>query len=78
MIAPANTGKEATKRKAVSITAHTKRGIWCIPKPGARILKTVVIKLIEPKIEEIPAKCKLKIATSTAAEEWLWRLLKGG
>jgi len=29
------------------------------------ILKIVVIKLIAPKIEDIPAKCKLKIARST-------------
>jgi hypothetical protein len=38
----------------------------------------VVIKLIAPRIEEIPAKCKLKIATSTAAEEWACIELKGG
>jgi hypothetical protein len=29
----------------------------------------VVIKLTAPKIEEIPAKCKLKIAKSTLAPE---------
>jgi hypothetical protein len=29
----------------------------------------VVIKLIAPKIDDIPAKCKLKIAKSTAADE---------
>jgi len=28
-----------------------------------------VIKLAAPKIEEIPAKCKLKIAKSTAGPE---------
>jgi len=33
------------------------------------MLKIVVIKLIAPKIEEIPDKCKLKIAKSTAADE---------
>jgi len=32
-----------------------------------RILTIVVIKLIEPKIEDTPAKCKEKIARSTAA-----------
>lgn len=42
------------------------------------MFKIVVIKLIAPKIEEIPAKCKLKIAKSTAAEEWLCILLNGG
>jgi hypothetical protein len=33
--------------------------------PIARILITVVIKLTAPKIEEIPAKCKEKMAKST-------------
>jgi len=31
----------------------------------------VTIKLIAPKIEEAPDKCKLKIARSTEAPEWL-------
>jgi hypothetical protein len=75
---PAKTGKDKTNKKAVIKTDQTKRGNWCIPKPGLRILKIVVIKLIAPRIEEIPAKCKLKIAKSTAAEEWLKILLKGG
>lgn len=30
----------------------------------------VVIKLIAPKIEETPARCKLKIAKSTEIPEW--------
>lgn len=75
---PANTGNDKTKRKAVINTDHTKSGKWCILKPGARMLKIVVIKFIAPKIEEIPAKCRLNIAKSTAADEWLWILLKGG
>ena len=37
--------------------------------PGARILKIVVIKLILPKIDAAPDKCKLKIAKSTAGPE---------
>jgi hypothetical protein len=37
--------------------------------PGARMLKIVTIKLIAPKIEEIPAKCRLKIAKSTDGPE---------
>ena len=32
---------------------------------------TVVIKFIAPKIEDAPAKCKLKIAKSTEPPEWL-------
>jgi len=38
-------------------------------KLGERIFNTVVIKLIAPKIEEAPAKCKLKIAKSTEPPE---------
>jgi len=37
--------------------------------PGALMLKIVTIKLIAPKIEAAPDKCKLKIAKSTDAPE---------
>jgi hypothetical protein len=40
------------------------------------MLKIVTIKFIAPKIDEIPAKCKLKIAKSTEASEAT--VLKGG
>jgi hypothetical protein len=49
--------------------AHTNKGILCIFNPGNRIFITVVIKLIAPKIEEAPAKCKLNIAKSTEPPE---------
>jgi hypothetical protein len=38
----------------------------------------VLIKLTAPKSEEIPAKCKEKIAKSTDAPAWAKFLLKGG
>jgi len=69
VIAPAKTGKDNTNKKAVIKTDQTNKGSWWKPKPGARILKIVVIKLIAPNIDEIPAKCRLKIAKSTAADE---------
>ena len=69
VIPPANTGIDNNNKKAVIKTAHTTKGNLCIDIPGARILKIVVIKLIAPKIEETPAKCKLKIAKSTAGPE---------
>jgi hypothetical protein len=50
---------------AVINTAHTNNGNLCILIPGALIFNTVVIKLLDPKIEDIPAKCKLNIAKST-------------
>jgi hypothetical protein len=38
--------------------------------PFLRILIAVVIKFTDPKIEEIPARCKEKIAKSTEAPLW--------
>jgi hypothetical protein len=42
------------------------------------MLQIVVIKLAAPKIDEIPAKCKLKIAKSTEPPECAWIDDKGG
>jgi hypothetical protein len=39
---------------------------------------TVVIKLMAPKIDEAPAKCKEKIARSTDGPAWAKFLAKGG
>jgi len=46
--------------------------------PLARIFKIVVIKFIAPKIEAAPAKCRLKIARSTAPPECPNVLVSGG
>lgn len=54
-MAPAKTGKDRTKRKAVMSTAHTNRGTRSIVIPGALMLKMVVMKFMEPMIEEAPA-----------------------
>jgi hypothetical protein len=67
VIAPANTGKDNNNKIAVIITDQTNRGIRSNVIPFDRILITVVIKFTAPKIEEIPAKCKEKIAKSTEA-----------
>jgi hypothetical protein len=56
VIAPANTGSLSNKRRAVIPTAHTNRGIRSSVIPVDRILIIVVIKLIAPRIDEIPAK----------------------
>jgi len=69
VIAPAKTGKDKSNRNAVINTAHTNRGNLFICRPGALILKMVVIKFIAPKIEEAPDKCRLKIAKSTDGPE---------
>jgi uncharacterized membrane protein len=78
VIPPANTGKAKRSKKAVIKTDQTNRGIVYIVKPGTLILKIVVIKFIAPNKEEIPARCKLNIAKSTAPPEWATILLKGG
>ena len=70
VIAPAKTGKDNNNKNAVIKTDHTNKGNLCIFIPGARILIIVVIKLIAPNNEEIPDKCKLKIAKSTEPPEW--------
>lgn len=56
VIAPAKTGNESKSKIAVIMTLHTNNGIRSNDEEGARILIIVVIKLIAPKIEEIPAK----------------------
>lgn len=78
VIAPARTGKDNNNKNAVIKTDHTNRGNLCIYIPRALILIMVVIKLIAPSIEEAPARCKLKIAKSTAAPEWPRVLESGG
>jgi hypothetical protein len=70
VIAPAKTGNDNSSKNAVISTAQTNKGNLCIVKPGALILNIVVIKLIAPKIDDAPDKCKLKIAKSTEGPEW--------
>ena len=45
---------------------------------GGFILIIVVMKLIAPKIDEIPAKCREKIVRSTEAPAWARLPAKGG
>ena len=66
VIAPARTGKDKSNKNVVTKIDHTKSGILCKVNPGALIFRIVVIKLIELRIDEAPARCKLKITRSTA------------
>lgn len=70
VIAPARTGKDRSRRNAVTKTAQQNSGKRAIVIPRARILMMVTIKLIAPAIDEAPAMCKLKIARSTDGPEW--------
>jgi len=69
VIPAAKTGRDKSNKTAVTKTAQTNKGIIFMRSPGTLILTTVTKKLIAPKIEEIPAKCKLKIARSTELSE---------
>jgi hypothetical protein len=66
VIAPASTGRESSKRMVVIKTDQTNKGIRSIDMSWGRIFIMVVIKLILPRIEEIPARWRLKMARSTA------------
>lgn len=78
MIAPASTGKDNNNKNAVINTDQTNNGNLCIVIPGPRMFKIVVMKFNAPKILLAPETCKLKIAKSTEAPEWLAILDRGG
>jgi len=78
VIAPAKTGRESKSKNAVIKILQTNRGIAYSAIPCARILKIVTIKLIAPRMEDIPARCKLKIPKSTAGPECASIPLSGG
>lgn len=69
VIAAANTGRENKSKKEVVTIDQIKSGRRSTKKLENRILKTVLIKLIELRIEEMPPKCKEKIAKSTDRSE---------
>jgi hypothetical protein len=69
VIAPAKTGNDNNNKKAVIKTAQTKSGVLFAVIPGARMLVSVTMKLIAPKIEETPARCNEYIAQSTEPPE---------
>lgn len=78
MIAPARTGNDKSKSKAVITTAHTNKGIRSNVIPVDRILITVEMKFTAPRIEEIPARWRLKIAKSTDDPLWAIFADRGG
>ncbi len=65
--APASTGSASSSRKAVISTDHGNSGMRNMVMPGARMLKIVAMKLIEPRIEDAPARCIDKMTKSAAA-----------
>lgn len=73
VIAPASTGRERRSKIAVINTAHDSRVICIKVIFCLRILMIVVIKLMAPRMEEIPARWSEKMARST--EGPLWEML---
>ena len=78
VIPAARTGKDNRSSTAVINTAQTNSGVWYWETAAGFILIIVVIKLIAPRIEEIPAKCKEKIVKSTDAPAWARFPARGG
>jgi len=69
VIAPANTGSDNSSKNAVIKTDQTNKGSLWNAIFFALIFTIVHIKLMAPRIEDAPDKCKLKIAKSTAPPE---------
>jgi hypothetical protein len=78
VMAPAKTGKDSNSNTAVIRTLQTNKGIRSIVIPAGRMLMQVVIKLIAPRIEEAPAKCREKIVRSTLGPAWAIFAERGG
>lgn len=78
VMAPAKTGRDNSNKIAVNNTDHTNKLRVSILEFLFFILKHVLIKLIAPKIEDTPARCKEKIAKLTLCEGWKVALESGG
>jgi hypothetical protein len=78
VIPPASTGRDSNNNTVVISTLQTNKGTLLHLIPSVRMFTIVVIKLILPKIEDTPARCRLKIVKSTLT--LLWAILddKGG
>lgn len=78
MIPAANTGRDKRRRTAVIRTDQTNKGVWYCVIDGGFMFKIVVIKLMAPRIEETPAKCREKIVKSTDGPAWARFPARGG
>lgn len=78
VIPAARTGRDRRSRTAVIRTDHTNSGVWYCDRAGGFMLMIVVMKLIAPKIEDTPARCREKMAKSTEAPAWARFPARGG
>jgi len=67
VMAPASTGRDNNNKITVIFADHTNNGTRSKVIPLARILIIVEMKLIAPRIDDTPAKCKEKMVMSTEA-----------
>jgi hypothetical protein len=70
VIAPASTGRDSSSNTAVIKTDQTNSGIFSNLIVFSRRFRIVVMKLIAPRIEEMPARWREKIVKSTDAPMW--------
>jgi hypothetical protein len=78
VIAPARTGSDSSRSRAVIPTDHTNSGVRSGVIPITRILIIVEMKLIAPRIDETPARWREKMARSTDAPLCVKFLDRGG
>jgi len=78
VIAPARTGKDRRRSRAVMPIDHTNSGIRSGFILFGFMLIVVVIKFTAPRMEDTPAKCKEKMARSTDAPACAIPLARGG
>lgn len=78
VIPAARTGSDSKSNTAVTRTDHTKRGVWYWVIAGGFMLMMVVMKLIAPRIEDTPARCREKMVRSTEAPACARFPAKGG
>jgi hypothetical protein len=78
VIAPARTGKDKTSKNVVSNTLQMNKGNRSKEVNEFRMFKIVEMKLMDPKIDLAPARCKEKMAKSTANPLWPNPLARGG
>jgi len=78
VIAPASTGIARRSKMVVIKMDQANRGISSNFIPSVRIFKVVDMKLIAPKIELAPARCKEKIIKSIELLLCVMLLDRGG
>lgn len=78
VIPAAKTGNDSSRSTVVTSRAQINNGVWYWEIAGGFMLMIVVIKLIEPRMEETPARWREKIARSTEAPAWARLPASGG